>query len=64
MTSNAAVPFLILQPGMGAGIASRRTPRPGAARLRNLVNHGSFGLGLSLAARLASLAITRYTNPR
>lgn len=41
-----AAPFLLMQPGMGAGIAASRTPRPGAARIRSLVNHALFGFGL------------------
>jgi hypothetical protein len=40
------VPFLVLQPGMGAGIAARKLPEPNAARLRSLFAHFSFGLGL------------------
>jgi hypothetical protein len=47
-----AAPFLVMQPGMGAGIAASRTPRPGAARLQSLVSHAVFGLGLYLAASL------------
>ena len=43
-----AAPFLIMQPGMGAGIAASRTARPAAARLQSLVTHGVFGLGLYL----------------
>ncbi len=43
-------PFLILQPGMGAGVAARRTPRPGLARLRSLMAHLSFGAGIWLVA--------------
>jgi hypothetical protein len=39
-------PFLIMQPGMGAGIAASRTPRPAAARLQSLLTHTIFGLGL------------------
>jgi hypothetical protein len=42
-------PFFIMQPGMGFGIAASRTPKPGAARLRSLMNHLAFGLGLYLA---------------
>jgi hypothetical protein len=41
-----AAPFLVMQPGMGAGIAASRTPRPSAARLQSLVTHAIFGLGL------------------
>ncbi len=45
-------PFFVMQPAMGAGIASRRTPRPGVARLHSLVMHGMFGLGLYAAGLL------------
>lgn len=44
-----AAPFLVMQPGMGAGIAASRTPRPAAARLQSLVTHTVFGLGLYAA---------------
>lgn len=44
--ATVAAPFLLMQPGMGAGIAARRTPHPATARIRSLVNHGLFGLGL------------------
>jgi len=46
---SVAAPFLLMQPGMGAGIAASRTPRPAAARLESLVTHGIFGLGLYAA---------------
>jgi hypothetical protein len=53
-----AAPFLLMQPGMGAGIAARRTPRPGAARLHSALSHGVFGLGLHAAASaLGALAL-------
>lgn len=42
-------PFLIMQPAMGAGLAARRTPRPGQARLQSLITHAVFGLGLYLS---------------
>ncbi|MGH8175419.1 MAG: DUF2938 domain-containing protein [Steroidobacter sp.] len=48
-------PFLIMQPGMGAGIAASRTPHPAAARLRSLVTHVIFGIGLYAAGLIASL---------
>lgn len=41
-----AAPFLLMQPGMGAGIAASRTPRPAATRLQSLIYHTVFGLGL------------------
>jgi hypothetical protein len=52
---SVAAPFLLMQPGMGAGIAASRTPNPAAARLRSLVTHGIFGLGLYAAGRVTSL---------
>jgi hypothetical protein len=47
--ATVAAPFLLMQPGMGAGIAASRTPRPNAARLQSLVTHAIFGLGLYAA---------------
>lgn len=41
-----AAPFLLMQPGMGAGVAASRTPNPAAARLQSLVTHAVFGIGL------------------
>lgn len=49
-----AAPFLLVQPGMGAGIAASRTPRPAAARTQSLVTHAVFGLGLYTAGWAAS----------
>ncbi|AKA86028.1 DUF2938 domain-containing protein [Pseudomonas synxantha] len=45
-----AVPLLVIQPAMGAGFASSKTPTPGKNCLRSLINHGVFGVGLYLAA--------------
>ena len=50
--ATVAAPFLIMQPGMGAGIAASRTPRPASARIQSLVTHAIFGLGLYATARL------------
>lgn len=52
---SVAAPFLLMQPGMGAGIAASRTPRPAAARLQSVVTHGIFGLGLYAAGWVTSL---------
>jgi hypothetical protein len=43
-------PFFILQPSFGLGIAASRTPKPAHARLKSLVTHTVFGLGLYLCA--------------
>lgn len=53
-----AAPFLVMQPGMGAGIAASRTPRPAAARFQSLVKHAIFGLGLYMAGWAASFMYT------
>ncbi|GAB2787497.1 DUF2938 domain-containing protein [Halomonas shantousis] len=53
--ATVAAPFLIMQPGMGAGLAARRTPRPWLARRQSLLNHAVFGLGLYGAAWLATM---------
>lgn len=51
------VPLLVMQPAMGAGFASSRTPTPLKNCLRSLANHTVFGLGLYLcAAALARFA--------
>jgi hypothetical protein len=49
-TVTVVAPWLILQPGMGAGIASRKTPSPVFNGIKSLVTHTVFGLGLYLAA--------------
>jgi hypothetical protein len=51
-----AAPFLVMQPGMGAGIAASRTPRPAAARFQSLVTHAIFGLGLYAAGWATNLS--------
>jgi hypothetical protein len=44
--STVLLPFLLMQPAMGAGIAASRTPRPWTARVHSVLTHGVFGLGL------------------
>jgi hypothetical protein len=55
--ATVAAPFLLMQPGMGAGIAASRTPRPHAARVQSVLTHLVFGFGLYLAGWAASLVI-------
>ena len=51
------VPLFVMQPAMGAGFASSRTPTPARNCARSVANHAVFGLGLYLAAALiASIA--------
>jgi hypothetical protein len=46
-------PLFIMQPAMGLGIAGSKTPNPTANRLRSVVTHLIYGLGLYLAALLS-----------
>ena len=43
-------PFFIMQPSLGLGVAASRTPKPMQARLKSLVTHTVFGVGLYLSA--------------
>src|SRR5205085_3323005 len=54
-------PWLLLQPGMGAGLLARRAPRPWLARFHSLLTHALFGLGLYASAVLINLV--RFTAP-
>jgi hypothetical protein len=45
-----AAPLLIVQPAMGAGIASSKTAAPLRNCLKSLLNHAVFGCGLYIAA--------------
>ena len=47
-------PFFILQPALGLGIAAAKTANPAQARIRSLMNHMAFGLGLYLFGLLLS----------
>lgn len=47
-------PLLILQPALGAGIASSKTPTPVFNTLKSFATHAVFGVGLFLAAQVAT----------
>jgi hypothetical protein len=47
-----AVPFVIMQPSLGMGVAASRARHPGKARLKSVTTHVVFGLGLYLSALL------------
>lgn len=52
-----AVPWFVMQPAMGAGFASTKTPAPLTNCVRSLANHAVFGAGLYLAAAVLRRAI-------
>jgi uncharacterized membrane protein YagU involved in acid resistance len=53
------VPFLIMQPSFGLGIAASKVPNPNQARLKSLMTHTLFGVGLYLWASLLSRILFR-----
>jgi len=48
------VPFFTMQPSFGLGVAASKTPHPNKARLKSLMTHSVFGVGLYLWAYLLS----------
>jgi DUF2938 family protein len=52
--ASVLVPYLVMQPAIGLGIAASKAPQPVSARLRSLMAHTAFGLGLYLSALGAS----------
>lgn len=47
-------PFFVMQPALGLGVASAKTPRPAQARAKSLATHAVFGIGLYLGGRVLS----------
>ena len=45
-------PFLMMMPGMGMGIAGSRTTKPNVTRLKSVIGHSVFGLGMYATGRL------------
>lgn len=55
--ATVAVPLFVIQPAMGAGFASSKTPTPAANCMRSLINHAVFGVGLYLSAVVIAWAL-------
>jgi hypothetical protein len=51
------VPFFVLQPALGAGIAASRTPNPNLARTLTILIHMVYGFGLYGSAKLWAMLI-------
>jgi hypothetical protein len=49
---SVSIPFFIMQPSFGLGIAASKTSNPLQARVRTFMNHIVFGIGLYLVAIL------------
>jgi len=54
------IPYFIVQPALGFGIAAAKTPKPTQARLKSLVTHTVFGVGLYLSAVPVSYVMHLY----
>lgn len=52
-----AFPFLIMQPSFGLGVAASKAPNPTQARLKSLMSHTAYGLGLYVCALVAGLVV-------
>ena len=52
--ATVAVPFLVMHPAFGLGVAASKAPDPRQARLRSLLAHTVFGIGLYVSALLFS----------
>ncbi|MGR2769284.1 DUF2938 domain-containing protein [Photobacterium ganghwense] len=53
---SVSAPFLIMQPAFGLGVAAAKMPSPLKARIRSVVTHAIYGLGLYLTALLMQYA--------
>ena len=58
--ATVAIPFFVMQPSFGLGAAASKTPNPTQARLRSLMNHAVFGLGLYTSALAVGFVFKAY----
>ncbi|RFA27030.1 hypothetical protein CAI21_15900 [Alkalilimnicola ehrlichii] len=58
--ATVAVPFFVMQPAFGLGMAASKTPNPKQARIRSLMAHASFGVGLYFAALMLSFILPAH----
>lgn len=56
------MPLFLMQPALGLGMASSRTPNPSAARLKSVGTHAVFGLGLYATARILGILLPGLTS--
>lgn len=52
--ASVAIPWFILQPGLGIGVMGRLAPNPWVPRLNALSSHILYGMALYVGARLAA----------
>jgi len=52
--ATVVMPLFIMHPSFGLGLAASKAPNPVQARLRSLMNHAVFGIGLYVSALVVS----------
>lgn len=57
--ATVAMPFFVMQPALGLGIASGRARRPRQARIKSLATHTAYGVGLYVWGFVAVHLIAR-----
>jgi hypothetical protein len=57
---SVVAPWFVLQPALGAGIASSKTPKPLFNAMKSLVTHIVFGFGLFIAASGTASLVTLH----
>jgi len=57
--ATVVLPFFVLQPSLGLGIASAATPHPTKARLKSLATHTAYGVGVYVFGSVAAYVIAR-----
>lgn len=55
-------PYFIMQPALGLGVASSRTPKPAQARVKSLMSHAVFGVGLYVCSPILSYLLKAQTS--
>lgn len=58
--ATVVMPFFVMQPSFGLGVAASKTPNPTQARLRSLMAHAVFGLGLYISAVALSFLLKAH----
>lgn len=49
------LPYFVMMPGMGMGVAGARTPEPNITRIKSAMGHTIFGIGMYLTAQLLAI---------
>ena len=58
--ATVVAPLFVMQPSFGLGFAGSKMPNPAQTRLRSLMNHAVFGLGLYISALVLNPIFKAY----